>query len=211
MLARYGTERRPEPTPPGEKGRADLAEMTGRRDQLKRMETQEKNRRAKTRLAAVKADIDGVLADLATRIRRIERAIDSHLAAHPDLARDAALLATIPGIGPVASSVLPGAMPELGSMDRRQAASLEGLAPRARESGRWTGTRHLGDGRRIVRRVLYMAAVSLTRRHSPFAATVQRLRNAGKPGKVIVIALARKILTIANAVLRDQKPFQCPA
>lgn len=208
MLARYGAERRPEPTPPGQVARAELAELVGRRHQLKRMETQEKNRRAKSRLRAVRADIDGVLTGLATRIRRIERAIRVHVAAHRGLARDAALLATIPGIGPVASSVLLAAMPELGTMDRRQAASLGGLAPRARESGRWKGTRHLGDGRRIVRRVLYMAAVGQTRRNSPFAATVERMRKAGKPGKVIVIALARKILTIANAVLRDQKAFR---
>jgi len=99
-------------------------------------------------------------------------------------------------------------MPEPGHCDRREAASLGGLAPRARESGKWLGRRHTGDGRRHVRRALYMAALSAMRHANFCAGFVRGLRDKGKPGKVIAIALARKMLTIANAVLRDQTPFR---
>ena len=208
MLARYGAERHPHATVLGAASQRALAELVGRRDQLKRMETQEKNRLSKASLKAVRADIKDSLADLARRIHTAEAAIRAHLEAHADLAHAATLLETVPGIGPNTSATLLALMPELGTMDRRQAASLAGLAPRARESGRWKGTRHIGDGRRSIRRALYMAAVGLTRKTSPFARAVERMRAANKPGKVIVIALARKIITIANAVLRDQIPFE---
>lgn len=211
MLARMGAERQFEPSAPFAAERAELAELSGRRDQLKRMETQEKNRLAKTHLATVRADIRASLHSLARRIGRIEAAIADFLKAHPASARAAALLESIPGIGRVASVTLLAAMPELGQCDRRAIASLGGLAPKARESGRWRGDRRIGGGRRQVRRALYMAAIS-TMSHKNFRPEdLARMRDAGKPGKCIAIAIARKLLTIANAVIRDQKPYTQPA
>jgi len=208
MLARIGAERGLGPSPGFDAARAELAELVGRRDQLKRMQTQEKNRLARTWSAAVAEDIRIVLASLAARIVEADRRIRGFFREHPDLAEAQRLLSTIPGIGPVAGAALLAHMPELGSLDRRRIASLAGLAPRARESGTWRGRRHTGDGRRQPRRALYMAALSAMRKTSPLLPAADRLRARGKPGKVIAIALARKILTIANAVLRDRRPFQ---
>lgn len=208
MLARLGAERRLTASPGFAASRATLAELSGRRDQIKRMETQEKNRLAKTFDSTVRRDIEDSLDILAERIRRIDAVIERHLAAHHELARDAALLETIPGVGRVTAVTLLAVLPELGRLDRRAIASLGGLAPRARESGKWRGHRFTGQGRRHVRRALYLSALSAMRAGSPLARFVQRLRDKGKAGKTIAIALARKLLTIANAVIRDQKPFQ---
>ena len=210
MLARMGAERRLERSAPLDPERAELAELNTRRDQLKRMETQEKNRLGKTVSSAVKADIRATLRMLARRIARIEAGITGFLRARPECARAVALLESIPGVGRVTSVTLLSAMPELGQCDRRAIASLGGLAPKARESGKWRGHRAIGQGRRHVRRALYMAALSALRHRSFCTPWVRALREKGKPGKVIAIAVARKILTIANAVLRDQTPFKAP-
>ncbi len=210
MLARLGAERGLAPSAPLDIERAELAELNGRRDQLKRMETQEKNRLGKAFSSTIKADIRANLRGLARRIARIEAEIATFLKAHPASARAVALLESIPGIGRVVSVTLLAAMPELGGCDRRAIASLGGVAPKARESGKWRGHRAVGAGRRHVRRALYMAALSALRHGSFCADFVRGLRDKGKPGKVIAIAVARKMLTIANAILRDQTPFKAP-
>ena len=208
MLARFGAERHPEPDPPADPARRDLAALSQRRDQLKRMETQEKNRLAEAALPVVRRDLRASLKALAARIGRIEAAIRAHLAAHPALAGQARLLRSIPGIGPVTAVELLAHLPQLGQAGRRAIASLGGLAPRARESGKYRGQRHLGPGRRHVRRCLYMAALAALRHPHLFGGAAERLRERAKPGKVILIAIARKILTIANAILRSGQPFR---
>lgn len=172
------------------------------------METQEKNRLGKTAAPLIRADIRASLKALSARIKRFEAEIAAFLARSPDLARDAGLLRSVPGIGPVTSANLLARLPELGQLDRRAIASLAGLAPKARESGKFRGKRRIGQGRESVRRLLYMAALSLWRRPGAMGGLTARLLAAGKPPKVALIALARKIATIANAVLRDQKPFR---
>ena len=207
MLARMGSERQLEPSVCFDPMRAQLAELNGRRDQLKRMETQEKNRLHKAQCADIKADIRTMLRLLARRIEKAEERIAAFLEGHPELRMKVRLLETIPGIGRVTAVALLSAMPELGRCDRREAASLAGLAPRARESGRWKGRRMIGDGRRHVRRALYMAALSAMRHGSFCADFVARARAREKPGKVTVIAVARKMVIVANAILREQTPF----
>jgi transposase len=209
-LARFGAERQPAPDAPLDPAREELRDLVQRRDQLKRMEVQEKNRLARCRHPLVEADIRGELATLAGRVARIEAAIAEHTANHPELTAADRLLRSIPGLGPVSAMVLLAYLGELGRIDRRAIASLAGLAPRAHESGRYRGKRFLGDGRRQVRRVLYMAATSAMRHPGFLAAFIDRMKAAGKPGKVIVMAVARKLLTIANAVLRSDKPFRKP-
>jgi transposase len=208
MLARLGAERQPDPDAPLEPEREELRELVQRRDQLKRMETQEKNRQSGATLALVRKDIAAELANLARRIARIEEAIAAHVASHPTLAEEDRLLRSIPGIGPVTATMLLAHLPELGRLDRRAIASLAGLAPRAHESGKYRGRRFLGDGRRHVRSALYMAGLG-TMRHPGFLADfIRRMKEAGKPGKVVVMAVARKLLTIANAILRKGEPFR---
>jgi transposase len=99
-------------------------------------------------------------------------------------------------------------MPELGSLDRRQIAALAGLAPFTRQSGKWRGKSFIGGGRASVRAVLFMAAMTAMRRNPSLRAFHQRLRLAGKPKMVALIAVARKLLTILNAILRDKTKWQ---
>ena len=208
MLARLGAERQPEPDPAPDPAREELRALGQRRDQLKRMEVQEKNRRAACPLEAVAAGIGEMLAILAAHIERIDKAIAEHVSRHPGLKSADRLLRSIPGFGAVAAVTMLAHVPELGTVSRRAAASLGGLAPRARDSGRYRGRRFIGDGRRHVRRVLFMAAMSLMHRPGFLADFIARKKAEGKPGKLILIAVARRLLTIANAVLRTGIPFQ---
>jgi transposase len=208
MLARLGAERQLGPGTAISVEREELRALVQRRDQLKRMETQEKNRLHDDPPPFVAEDVRAVLADLARRVAAFDQAITDHIDRHPDLKRASGLLRSIPGIGPVTAAVLLGDMPELGHADRREIASLGGLAPRAHESGRTRGRRFIGAGRRHVRRALFMAALSIPRRPGFLAGFVAKQKAAGKPGRVVRIAVARRLLTIANAVLRDGVPFQ---
>ena len=208
MLARLGAERQPEPDPAPDPAREDFRALGQRRDQLKRMEVQEKNRRAACTLEAVAAGIGEMLAILAAHIARIDKAIAEHVSRHPGLKSADRLLRSIPGFGAVAAVTMLAHVPELGTVSRRAAASLGGLAPRARNSGRHRGRRFIGEGRRHVRRVLFMAAMSLMHRPGFLADFIARKKAEGKPGKLMLMAVARRLLTIANAVLRTGIPFQ---
>ncbi len=108
----------------------------------------------------------------------------------------------MPGVGPVTVSTLLGELPELGQLSRQQIASLAGLAPMTRQSGRWSGRRFIQGGRHRVRHVLSMAAVSATRCNPVIRAFYQRLKARGKPGKVALVACARKLLGILNTLVR---------
>ena len=118
------------------------------------------------------------------------------------------LLASVPGIGPTIARTLIAELPELGSLDRRQIAALAGLAPWTRQSGKWRGKSFIGAGRASVRRVLFMGAM-VAARHNP---TLKRFRDklvaAGKNKLAAIVAVARKLLTILNAILRDKTPWQ---
>jgi transposase len=208
MLARLGAERQPRPDAPLDLARDELRGLVQRRDQLKRMQVQEKNRLSACDHPPVARDIRQELANLARRVARIEKAIAGHLARHPELAAAERLLRSIPGFGAVTAMTLLAQLAELGTVDRRAIASLGGLAPRAHESGRTRGRRFLGEGRRHVRRALYMAALSALRHPGFLADWVAKMKAAGKPGKLILMAAARRLLTIANAVLRSGTPFR---
>jgi transposase len=114
----------------------------------------------------------------------------------------------VPGIGPVIARTLISEIPELGSLDRRSVASLAGLAPFTRQSGQWKGKSMIAAGRAPVRAALFIAVMVASRFNPTIKAFHQRLRDAGKPKMVALIACARKLLTILNAILRDQKPWQ---
>lgn len=108
----------------------------------------------------------------------------------------------------MAAATLIALMPELGSLQSRKIAALAGLAPFNVDSGQFRGKRRITGGRKRVRDALYMAAVAAARSHDRFRAIYHRLRAAGKPAKLALIAIARKLLVIANAILRDQTAFQ---
>ena len=114
------------------------------------------------------------------------------------------LLASVPGVGPIIARTLIAELPELGTLDRRQIAALAGLAPFTRQSGQWKGKSLIGGGRKSVRTALFMAALVASRHNPVLKAFRRRLIAAGKPKMVALIAVARKLLTILNAILRDQ-------
>jgi len=113
----------------------------------------------------------------------------------------------LPGIGPITARTLIAELPELGLLTRRKIAALVGVAPINRDSGTMRGKRHVAGGRATVRAALYMAALTATRCNPPIKALYARLRAAGKPPKVALIAAARKLLTIINAMLRENAPW----
>ena len=118
------------------------------------------------------------------------------------------MLQSVPSIGDVSSSTLIALLPELGSLSHRKIAALVGLAPFNDDSGRRTGRRHIWGGRSAVRSALYMATISALRFNPPIRATYLRLVAAGKPKKVALTACMRKLLTILNAIVRDQTPWR---
>ena len=116
-----------------------------------------------------------------------------------------------PGIGPLLGAWLLAHLPELGRLSRREVASLGGLAPVARDSGRWQGKRRVGGGRRQVRRALYQAALVIHSHKKHERAWIEAQLERGKAPKTMLIALARRLLCRLNAMLRDHRPYQAPA
>lgn len=207
MLAQMGRALRLSPDPAPDRTREKLNLLNKRRDQLVAMRQQERLRRIEAVDAIVSDGLVAHLGWLDQAIAEIEAAIRDLVRASADLARAEALLRSTPGIGEVGAAILIGLLPELGHRSPRQIAMLAGLAPINQDSGTKRGQRSIRGGRRRVRQALYMAAVVTLRTRSPFAAFYSRLRNAGKPAKVALIALARKILVTLNAMLRSQTPY----
>ncbi|WP_165843657.1 transposase, partial [Mycobacteroides abscessus] len=135
------------------------------------------------------------------------REMDTLLSQDQTLRDQAALLRSAPGVGPVIARGLLAELPELGQCDRKALAAITGTAPYPRESGAWLGKRHIRGGRREPRNLLYLAALSATRSSSDLAACYSRLRARGKAPKLALLAIARKLLTRLNAMLRDHKPW----
>lgn len=206
MLAAFGTrlECRLEPAP--DPDREALNEANRRRDQLVAMRQQEKNRLADGSEGwqeSIRRMIEAFDREIAT----CEATIRDLVRSRAELRRLEALLRSIPGIGPVAATTLLALMPELGRLSPKQIAALAGLAPFARDSGRFRGQRSILGGRKRVRDALYMGALAAIRHCPRFKTFFQTLRDAGKPFKLALVAVSRKLLVTANAVIRDQMPF----
>jgi transposase len=155
-----------------------------------------------------------IAAHLRGQIRALERLkaklladIIGRIKAQPDLLSRLRLLLSLPGVGPVVAATLVVRMPELGAMKRGQAACLLGVAPFDRESGQWKGLRFIAGGRRRPRRMLYLAALAAKRIDPSLRAFAQQLRNRGKPPKVAVVAVMRKLIEAANLVLQRGQPW----
>ena len=174
------------------------------------MRAQEKNRRSEAEDRAMAERIARLIEILDHEIAEIEAEISALIKAEPELADDAQLMRSLPGVGPVACMQLIAQMPELGHIGPKEVAALAGLAPFNVDSGAYRGKRKIGGGRKRVRDALYMAALNAVRRADTFKAFYTRLRQAGKPAKLALIAVARKLLTILNAMMRDRKPYRPP-
>ena len=204
-LSRYGQERGPglaRWTPP-DPDREAFASLVRHRQDLVAQRTQTKNRLAAPGPEPLRRLLKTQLAFLDSQLAEIDQTLKALVKANRSLAAAEARLRAIPGIGPVCAGALLALMPELGSLNRKQAASLAGLAPHPNESGQTFGRRRMGrSGRAGLRPVLFMAALSAARAHPDLKAFAERLIQAGKPKRLVFAAVARKLLVIANAVCK---------
>ena len=148
-----------------------------------------------------------MIALLEDKRRAIEADLDRRIDAQDGMARRRAILSSIPGVGARISALGVVEMPELGAIDRKAAASLAGLAPHPSQSGLSRGRNAISGGRPCVRAAFYMAALVATRSHPKFKQAYLDLRAVGKPAKVALVAIARRLVTLANALIRDDIPF----
>lgn len=185
-----------------------LADLVARRRQIVEMMAAEGQRERRLTDKRLRKSILRLRKAMEKELVEIDSEIDDHVRGSPAWAAKEDLLASVPGIGPVIARTLIAELPELGSLDRRKIAALVGLAPWTRQSGQWRGKSFIGGGRKSVRKALFIAAM-VAARHNPILKLFRnRLVDAGKPKLVALIAVARKLLTILNAILRDQRPWQ---
>jgi transposase len=207
LLAHFGSVVDLKPTPVRLGRQRLLADLVARRRQLLAMIVAEKNRIA---LAprALRSEMAGLIQILERRVTRLDHKVDALLAEDPERTRIGELLRSVPGVGPGVARTLLVDLPELGALSRREIASLVGVAPFARDSGQKRGLRYTRAGRASPRTALYMASVTGARCNPVLRALYQRLRAAGKPPKLALIALARKLLTILNAMVREHSTWR---
>lgn len=203
-MARYGREKQPCPTRPVTATEQALRDLVMRREDVVATRAAEKNRRQQATDAAIQASIDAHIAWLTTEIRRLETAIAAAIAAHPDWVAERERLTSLSGVGPVTSAILIAFLPELAEMDRRQLAAIVGLAPYADDSGRHRGQRRIAGGRSLIRRVLDQAALAASRHEPVFADQKARMKAEHKPHKVIIVAIARRMLGVLGAMARER-------
>lgn len=207
VIAAFAEAVKPQPRPLPDAERQDLIDLVARRRQLVEMRAAEKIRRGQL-AAALRPRLDQHLAFLDAAIAELDRDITHSLKRSSIWRAQEALLASVPGVGPVARAVIAAKLPELGQLTRRQIAALVGVAPFNRDSGQQRGRRAVSGGRDDVRTVLYMATVTAVRCNPAIRAFHHRLTAAGKPPKVALTACMRKLITILNAIMRTQSPWR---
>ena len=212
VLARFGEAIRPEVRALPDATVRAVRALVSRRRQLQEMLTAEQNRLVSAAVQDAPEALRDQLGDHIDWLRRqltdIDDELHRQLQASPVWREREDLLQTIPGIGPVTSAALLSHVPELGQLDRRGIAKLVGVAPLNDDSGTLHGRRHIWGGRSAVRATLYMAALVATRYNAPIRDFYRRLRQAGKPAKVALVACMRKLLVVCNSVLRTASPWR---
>jgi transposase len=209
VIARFGQEIKPQPRPLPSDDQALLSELLSRRAQLMEEFVAERNRLGTARFKAVRQDVRSHVDWLEKRLEKIDKQIDKLVQQSPMWRANEELLTSVPGVGKGTARLLLGHLPELGRLDRRQIAALVGVAPYARESGRWRGKRFIGGGRAVVRAGLYMAALTASRCNPTLKEFYRRLVERGKPRKLALTAVMRRLLGMLNAIIRDQVPWSC--
>jgi transposase len=211
VLAHFGQALRPTPRPLPDAAAQALAALVERRRQIVAMRTAEENRLGATRVALVRTRIQAHLQWLESDLRELDDDLRQRLRASPLWREQDELLRSVPGIGPILSLTLLAELPELGRLSHGQIAALVGVAPLNRDSGTLRGRRAVWGGRAAVRTVLYMGTLRATRCNPVILAFYQRLLEAGKPKKVALVACMHKLLTILNAMVKHQAPWQAQA
>lgn len=208
VIAHFAEAVKPQPRPLPDEAQSLLGEFVARRRQIIEMLVAERQRERLASSRRVRKSLARHIAALERELREIDQDIDTLVRGSPVWREKEDLLASVPGIGKTIARTMLAELPELGTLDRRRIASLAGLAPFTRQSGRWKGKSMIAAGRAPVRAALFMAALVASRKNPVLKLHYQRLLRAGKPKMVALIALARKLLTILNAILRDGKQWQ---
>jgi transposase len=206
VLALFAARMQPTPRPLPDAAHQDLTALVARRRQLVEMLTAERNRLPLAR-GRVQQDVQVHIHFLEQRLKDTDTDLRTTIQASPVWRAREQLLRSVPGIGPTTAATLLADLPELGRLSRQQIAALVGVAPLNRDSGTRQGPRVTWGGRAAVRAPLYMATLVATRHNAAIRAFYQRLRAAGKPRKVAVIAAMRKLLSILNAIMKSQQPW----
>jgi transposase len=205
VLAAFGARVQPTPRPIPDAATQVLAAMVARRRQLMEMIGMERQRLAQAPpTGPITRDLRNHIRWLERRVSDVDSDLDQAIQASPVWRVQEDLLRSVPGIGPTTARTLLAELPELGRLDRRTIAALVGVAPLNCDSGQHRGRRHIWGGRATVRATLYMAALSATRYNPILATFYRRLRAAGKPAKVALVATMRKLLTIVNTMMKHQ-------
>lgn len=207
ILAHFGETVRPKVRPLKDEQVQELSALISRRRQIVEMLTAEKNRLT-TAPKRIQKDIKAHIKWLGKRLDNVNDQIQKRVKASPIWREKEAILQSVPGVGPVLSASLLCDLPELGRLNRRQVAALVGVAPLNRDSGLFRGKRKVWGGRANIRAVLYMATLSSVRANSVLKLFYTRLCEGGKPPKVALTACMRKLLTILNAMIKNNTPWQ---
>jgi len=208
VIALFAERVRPEARPLPEPEISRFAELVARRRQIIEMIGMEANRRRTAAHKRIAKKLDRHIAFLEKELAETDRDIGNGIKRSPAWREKEALLKSVPGIGDVTARTLLAEVPELGTIGRHPLAALVGVAPINRDSGLMRGHRTIAGGRASVRNVLYMAAL-VTIRHNPiFKAFYNRLIDRGRPKKVAIVAVIRKLLTVLNAIVRDHTPWR---
>ena len=207
VIAHFADAIRPAPKSMPDALLLRLRELLARRRQLVVMINAEKQRLAKAADQLTQRSFKTILRSLEAERARIDRAIDKLIEDSPLFCAKQDLLKSVPGIGDVVARTLIVELPELGTVDRHQIAALAGVAPMNRDSGRYRGKRRIQGGRVEVRAPLFMACLVAIRHNPPLRSFYRRLRDAGKPARLAIVAVMRKLLTTLNAIIRDNKAW----
>jgi transposase len=212
VLAEFGKQLRPRLFRGKREEQKRLSALLGRRKQLNEMLQAEKNRlRTNAQSQSLQQSLKHVIRCLKTELKAIDQEIEQFLQEHQELQEQETLLRSAKSIGRVTAATLLADLPELGQLDRKEIAALVGVAPMNRDSGRKRGYRKTQGGRPQVRSALYMSALTGIRYNPILKAQYQQLVKRGKEKKVAITACMRKMLTILNAMMRDQQPFRLAA
>jgi len=208
LLARMGAVLAIKSRPVADERLAELRELRIAHQALLKERTRIKNRRQTLTVALLKRRHDQRLRQIKREVEEVMAAILERIKAEETMARRFEILTSIPGIGQIAAIALIIDMPELGELDAKQVASLAGVAPITRQSGNWGGKAMIGGGRKHLRDALFMPALVATRFNTDLKAVYERLRAAGKPHKLAITAVMRKLIVLANALIKNDRKWE---
>ena len=208
VIAHFAEATKPQVRPLPDEATRLLADLVARRRQIVEMIGAERQREKRTTSPRLRKSIARLVKALEKELTSVDADIDDAVRGSPAWREKEELLASVPGVGPTIARTLIAELPELGQLNRKEIAALAGLAPFTRQSGQWRGRSFIGGGRASIRTALFMGAL-VAKKHNPvLKAFFDRLVAVGKPKMVALIAVARKLLIILNAILRDRRSWQ---